>query len=130
VLAAFGEEQDIQVTSAQVDQALGPEDQRDQIAMAAGIAPSQLESAAEALVTYQVVFQDLVAQGQSQQEAAAALASELEQTAREIGVKVNPRFGSGWVPGVGQQLAPRNPDRLSSPAAPSESPAPELDLEQ
>ena len=129
VLAAFAAEQDLQVTQTQIDQALGPEDQRDQIAMGAGIAPSHLESAAEALVTYQVAFQSLVSQGQSQQQAAALLDEELRKTADELGVKVNPRFGSGWVPGVGQQLAPRNPDRLSSPAEGTETASPQPSIE-
>jgi urease accessory protein UreF len=129
VMDAFAAANDLTVTPAQIDQVLGPEQQRDLISLGAGIAPSQLESAARALVTYQVAAQALVAGGQSEQQAAAELAAGLEQTARDIGVRVSPRFGSGWIPGLEQQLAPRNPDRLSSPAEGSEPVPAEFDLQ-
>lgn len=129
VMDAFAAANDLTVTPAQIDQVLGPEQQRDTISLGAGIAPSQLESAARALVTYQVAAQALVAGGQSEQQAAAQLAVGLEQTARDIGVKVSPRFGSGWIPGLEQQLAPRNPERLSAPAEDNEPVPAELDLQ-
>lgn len=129
VLGAFALENDLTVTDAQVDEVLGAPDQRDEIAMGAGIAPSQLEAAARALVTYQLAFESLAATGASQDEVGAALAAELELVAKELGVSVNPRFGSGWVPGLEQQLAPRNPERLSKPATGTE-PLPLLTPEQ
>lgn len=129
VMQAFAAENDVQVTSTQIDQVLGPVGEREQISLAAGVAPSQLQSAARAIVTYQAAAQALAADGASEQEVVAQLAAELEQTANALGVKVNPRFGSGWVPGLEQQLAPRNPERLSSPAEGTE-PAPELVPEQ
>lgn len=116
VLQQFGAENDLVVTEAQIDEVLGAAEQRDEISMGAGVAPSQLESAARALVTYQVAFEALAASGASQEEVAAQLAAELELTAKDLDVSVNPRFGSGWVPGLEQQLAPRNPERLSRPA--------------
>jgi hypothetical protein len=116
VLEEFREANDLTVTEAQVDEVLGAAEQRDEISMGAGVAPSQLESAARALVTYQVAFEALAASGASQEEVAAQLAAELELVAKELDVSVNPRFGSGWVPGLEQQLAPRNPERLSRPA--------------
>ena len=129
VMQAFAAENDVQVTSTQIDQVLGPVGEREQISLAAGVAPSQLQLAARAIVTYQSAAQALAAGGASEQEVVAQLAAELEQTANALGVKVNPRFGSGWVPGLEQQLAPRNPERLSSPAEGTE-PAPELVPEQ
>ena len=129
VMQAFAAENDVQVTSTQIDQVLGPVGEREQISLAAGVAPSQLQSAARAIVTYQAAAQALAAEGTSEQEVVAQLASQLEQTANSLGVKVNPRFGSGWVPGLEQQLAPRNPERLSSPAEGTE-PVPELVPEQ
>jgi hypothetical protein len=116
VLEEFREANDLTVTEAQVDEVLGAAEQRDEISMGAGVAPSQLESAARALVTYQVAFEALAASGASQEEVAAQLAAELELVAKDLDVSVNPRFGSGWVPGLEQQLAPRNPERLSRPA--------------
>jgi hypothetical protein len=121
VMSAFAADNDIDVTATQVDQVLGPDYQREQISLGAGIAPSQLESAAEALVAYQIAAENLAGADGSPQEAAAELAVMLEQTARDIDVRVNPRFGSGWVPGLEQQLAPRNPERLSSPAQGTET---------
>jgi hypothetical protein len=129
VLERFAAENDLTVTEAQVDEVLGAADQRTEISMGAGVAPSQLESAARALVTYQLAFEALAAGGGSQQDVAAALAAELELVAKELDVSVNPRFGSGWVPGLEQQLAPRNPERLSAPALGSE-PLPLITPEQ
>ena len=129
VLDAYAETEDIVVTDTQVDQVLGPADQRDELSLRTGVAPSQLEDSARAVVAYQTAAQALVAEGLSEQEAVAALSDELAQTADEIGVKVNPRYGSGWVPGLEQVLEPRNPDRLSSPAGGSPSPSPEPTLE-
>jgi hypothetical protein len=129
VLDAYAEAEDITVTEAQVDQVLGPADQRDQLSLRTGVAPSQLEDAARAVVAYQAAAQALVAEGLSEQEAVGALSDQLAQTADELGVKVNPRYGSGWVPGLEQVLEPRNPERLSSPAEASASPTPEPTLE-
>jgi len=129
VMQSFAAENDVQVTSTQMDQVLGPVGEREQISLAAGVAPSQLESAARAIVTYQAAAQALAAEGASEQEVVTQLSAQLEQTANALGVKVNPRFGSGWVPGLEQQLAPRNPERLSSPAEGTE-PVPELVPEQ
>lgn len=129
VLDAYAEANDITVTDAQVDQVLGPAAQRDQLSLRTGVAPSQLEDAARAVVTYQAAAQALVTEGMSEQEAVAALSDELAKTADELGVKVNPRYGSGWVPGLEQALEPRNPERLSSPASGAASPSPEPTLE-
>jgi len=125
VLEAFAEENDVEATTTQIDQVLGPDDQRKQISLGAGIAPSQLDEAARALVRYQVAVRALMTGGLSQKQAATELSARLDQTAQELGVRVNPRFGSGWVPGLQQQLAPRNPDRLSSPAKGTETVPPQ-----
>lgn len=130
VLSEFASTNDIEVTDAQVDQILGPDDQRDQISLSAGVAPSQLEGAARAVVAYQSAAQALTTDGVSQQQAIAELNDQLAQTADDLGVTVNPRFGGGWVPGLEQQLEPRNPDRLSSPVQTQETPLPEPTLGQ
>jgi hypothetical protein len=129
VIEAYAEANDIVVTDAQVDQVLGPEDQRDQLSLSTGVPPSQLEAAARAVVAYQAARQSFVQDGQTKDEALASLADELTQTAEDIGVKVNPRFGSGWAPGLTQLLLPRDPERLSSPAAPIATPTPVPSLE-
>ena len=128
VLAAFAEASNINVTDTQVDQVLGPEEQREQLALNAGVAPSQLEAAARSVVIYQTAAGVLLDSGLSQQEAATELNDRLAAAADDLGVRVNPRFGSGWVPGLEQQLQPRNPDRLSSLASASPTPTPEPTL--
>lgn len=125
VLDAYAADNDITVTDAQVDQVLGPADQREQLSLRTGVAPSQLEDAARSVVAYQAAAQALVTGGLSQQDAITAVAEALGKTADELEVRVNPRYGSGWVPGLEQTLVPRNPERLSSPAAGSASPSPE-----
>ena len=84
-----------------------------QIATEAGIPPSQIERAAQtALLRDRLAV--ALAPGGSQEEQSAALFDELQSTAADLGVSVNPRFGS-WnatIPGV----EPRLDDRLSSPA--------------
>lgn len=129
VMNAYAADNDVVVTDAQIDQVLGPEDQRDQLSLSTGVAPSQLDEAARAVVAYQAAAQALVANGLSNDQAVAALADDLSKTADEIGVKVNPRYGSGWDPQFTQLLLPRNPERLSSPAAATPSPTPDLSLE-
>ncbi|MFL6288062.1 MAG: SurA N-terminal domain-containing protein [Actinomycetes bacterium] len=129
VMAAYAADNNIDVTDAQVDQILGPADQRTQLSLRTGVAPSQLDSAARAVVAYQSAAQALISGGMSQQQAVAELNSQLAITADDIGVKVNPRYGSGWNPGLDQQLKARNPARLSSPAAGTPNPSPEPTLE-
>jgi hypothetical protein len=129
VMTAFATANNIDVTDAQVDQILGPDDQRDQLSLRTGVAPSQLDAAARAVVAYQSAARALVSGGMSQQQAVAELNSQLALTADDIGVKVNPRYGSGWNPGLDQQLKARNPERLSSSAAGTPTPSPEPTLE-
>lgn len=129
VLDAYAADNDITVTDTQIDQVLGPAEQRDQLSLRTGVAPSQLEDAARAVVAYQAAAQALVTGGMSQEDAVVAVADALDKTADGLGVRVNPRYGSGWVPGLEQTLVPRNPDRLSSPASGSPSPTPEPTLE-
>jgi hypothetical protein len=125
VMAAYAKANNIDVTETQIDQVLGADDQRDKLALRTGVAPSQLEDAARAVVAYQTAAQGLISSGMSQQQALAELNQQLQQTAEDIGVRVNPRFGGGWNPGLSQQLKPRT-NQLSSPAAsaPSASPLP------
>lgn len=125
VLTEYASTNDIEVTDAQIDQVLGPDDQREQISLSAGVAPSQLEAAARAVVVYQTAAQALSDGGIGQQQVAAELNTQLGEVADSIGVRVNPRFGGGWTPGLEQQLQPRNPDRLSSPAGGEAPPSPE-----
>ena len=129
VMSAYASQNNIDVTDAQVDQILGADDQRTQLSLRTGVAPSQLDSAARAVVAYQSAAQALISGGMSQQQAVAELNSQLALTADDLGVKVNPRYGSGWNPGLDQQLKARNPARLSSPAAGTPSPSPEPTLE-
>jgi hypothetical protein len=128
VMSAFAADNNIDVTDAQIDQVLGPDDQREQLSLRVGVAPSQLDAAARAVVAYNSAAQALVAGGMSKEQAVAELNGQLAQTADEIGVKVNPRYGSGWNSGLDQQLKARNPERLSSPAGGSPSPSPEPTL--
>jgi hypothetical protein len=130
VMSAYAKANQIDVTDAQVDQVLGPVAQRDQLSLRTGVPPSQLPSAARAVVAYQSAAQALLSGGMSQQQAATELNSQLQQTADDLGVSVNPRYGSGWNPGLQQELKPRNPNRLSSPASGSTTPSPEPTLGQ
>jgi hypothetical protein len=125
VMTAYAATNNVDITDAQVDQVLGADDQRDKLSLRTGVAPSQLEGAARAVVAYQSAAQALISAGMSQQQALAELNQQLQLTAEDIGVRVNPRFGGGWNPGLSQQLKPRI-NRLSSPApsAPSASPLP------
>lgn len=118
VAQQVAEDLDITVTDAQIDAVLGAPDQDlDQISMAAGIAPSLLEGAAEAAVVQSVLFQQGTADGTSEEEVAVQVNETFQKAADEMGISVNPRFGSGWAPDFQGQLLPRDPERLSSPAA-------------
>lgn len=108
-------EQQVEVADGDIDTFLEQFDEaaRLQIATEAGIPPSQIERAAQtALLRDRLAV--ALAPGGSQEEQSAALFDELQSTAADLGVSVNPRFGS-WnatIPGV----EPRLDDRLSSPA--------------
>lgn len=124
VMTAYAAANDVQVTDTQVDQVLGADDQRETLSLRVGVAPSQLEAAARAVVAYQTAAQALATGGMSQQQAVAELNEQLTQTADSLGVRVNPRFGGGWSTGLNQQLVPRPPDRLSTPADGTATPSP------
>lgn len=105
--------QQVEVAAGEVDTFLEQFDEasRLQIASEAGIPPSQIERAAEtALLRDKLAL--ALAPDASQEEQTAALFDALKVTSDDLGVSVNPRFGS-WdatIPGVGA----RDDSRLSS----------------
>ena len=125
LLNAIADDRDLSVTPTEVDQVLGSDpEQQKTISLTNGIPPSRLPDAARVYVLSQALTDSLTADGASAQEADKELTALLQQTADDLGVSVNPRFGSWNAEAVA--VEPRNPDRLSSPA-PGTSP-PQLDV--
>lgn len=125
ITEALAASEDVSVSDGEVDRFLQQFDEqaRVNIASEAAIPPSQLERAARNVLLRNKLGQTL-APGADQEAQSQALAAALVETADELGVSVNPRFGS-WnasVPGV----EARSPDRLSQPAdaGPDQTPDP------
>lgn len=102
-------------TPAQVDNLLGQfqPDQLAQIQVSSGIAPNMLRDAAEAAVLRQAIVASLAPSASTQQQA-VVLGKAYQAVANELGVSVNPRYGS-WNADTAQVDA--STDALSRPAA-------------
>lgn len=117
----------VAVTEGDIDKFLEQFDEaaRLKIVTDAGIAPSQLEGAAEAALLRDQLAAEL-APGAAAEQQSAALADALVATADDLGVSVNPRFGvwNPTIPGV----EPRATDRLSTlaglPGTSADQPSP------
>ena len=126
LIGAIAEQEGLTATQSQIDEVLGADqEQRDAIALSNGIPPSRLAAAAEVFVLSNALTESLSADGASPEEANAALLALLQETADDLGISVNPRFGS-WN-GDAVAVEPRDPERLSSPAGGAPLPA-ELDV--
>jgi hypothetical protein len=92
---ALADKVDADVTPAQVDSLLGQfqPDQLAQIQVSSGIAPSMLRDAAGAAVLRQAIVTSLAPNAAASQQT-ALLGRAYRRIADEVGVSVNPRFGS------------------------------------
>jgi hypothetical protein len=126
LIGAIAEEEGLTATQSQIDEVLGSDqEQQDAISLSNGIPPSRLSEAAEVFVLSNALTESLSADGASPEEANEALLALLQETAADLGISVNPRFGS-WN-GDAVAVEPRDPERLSSPAGGAPLPA-ELDV--
>lgn len=126
LIGAIAEQEGLTATQTQVEEVLGADqEQQDAIALSNGIPPSRLPAAAEVFVLSNALTESLSADGASPEEANAALLALLQETADDLGISVNPRFGSWNSDAVA--VEPRDPERLSSPAGGAPLPA-ELDV--
>ena len=87
-------------------------DQLAQIAVSSGIGPSTIQRAARSQLLQQELEKKLDSTG-TPTEQSQALRDALAKVAADLGVSVNPRFGS-WDPKTAQ-VGPRDTERLSSP---------------
>jgi hypothetical protein len=112
--AALADRVQAEATAAQVDSLLGQfqSDQLAQIQVGSGIAPSMLRDAAEAAVLRQAIV-NAIAPGVGQQQQSALLGKAYLLVADQVGVSVNPRFGT-WNAETAQVDA--SADDLSRPA--------------
>ena len=126
LIGAIAEAEGIIATQAQIDEVLGADqEQRDAISLGNGIPPSRLDAAAEVFVLSSAITESLTEPGATPEETDAALVALLQDTADELGVSVNPRFGNWNSETV--SVEPRDPERLSSPAGGVAEP-PALDI--
>lgn len=112
----------VSVTPGELDDAVAgfDEDVRRQLIAERALPPSQFERAVRAFLLQQKLAVQLAPDADPEGQS-AALRAAMAETADELGVSVNPRFGT-WnasIPGV----EPRADDRLSSVDAPVEEPA-------
>ena len=115
LIGAIAEQEGLTATQSQIDEVLGADqEQRDAIALSNGIPPSRLAAAAEVFVLSNALTESLSADGASPEEANEALLALLQETADDLGISINPRFGS-WN-GEAVAVEPRDAERLSSPA--------------
>jgi hypothetical protein len=98
------------------------DDDLNQIAVSSGIGPSTIDRAARSQLLQQALAQKLVPAGSPEQQS-AALRAALAEVATDVGVSVNPRYGS--FDAKTAQVGPRLDVRLSSPQ-PSDSAAPQV----
>lgn len=115
LFGAVAEQEGLTATQTQIDEVLGADqEQRDAIALSNGIPPSRLGAAAEVAVLGNAITESLTADGSSPEEANVALLALLQETAEDLGISINPRFGSWNSETV--SVEPRDTERLSSPA--------------
>jgi hypothetical protein len=115
LIGAIADEEGLSATQAQIDEVLGSDqEQRDAISLSNGIPPSRLEAAAEVFVLSSALTESLAEPGAAPEETDAALVARIQETADELGISINPRFGTWNSERV--SVEPRNPERLSSPA--------------
>lgn len=116
-------EHGVTATQTEIDKYLAQFDKKTQlqIVTSAGIPPSGLERAVEATILRSKLGA-VLAPGGSQEDQTIAITQEMVKVADEVGVSVNPRFGSwdGSIPGV----QPRSVDRLSAVGTPNGSAPP------
>lgn len=119
----LAEREDVTVSAGDVDEFLGQFTDEDlvQIAVSSGIGPSTIDRAAATQLLQTALAQQL-APGASVEAQGQALRAALADLAAELGVSVNPRFGS-FDPETAQ-VGPRDETRLSSPQPADESPVP------
>ena len=112
----------VTVTPGELDAFLADFDeaQRAQLVADRALPPSQLDRAVRAFLMQQKLAAQL-APGAGPEEQTAALRDAMSETAEELGVSVNPRFGS-WDPAI-PGVVPPSDDRLSSVDAPVEQPS-------
>lgn len=126
LIGAVADAQGLTATQAQIDEVLGADQKaRDAISLSNGIPPSRLAAAAEVFVLSSALTDSLTKPGASKEETNAVLVALLQQTAEDLGISVNPRFGTWNTDTV--SVEPRNPERLSSPAGGMAKP-PALDV--
>lgn len=92
-----------------------------QIAVSSSIGPSTLRRAARTQLLQVKLGAELAPEGNAQAQN-AALRAAFSDLADEVGVSVNPRFGTFHEETA--QVGPRDPERLSSPAA-GDTPSPD-----
>ena len=126
LIGAIADEEGLSATQSQIDEVLGADqEQRDAISLSNGIPPSRLEAAAEVFVLSSALTESLAKPGATPEETDAALVARIQKTADEMGISVNPRFGTWNAEKV--SVEPRDPERLSSPAGGVADP-PALDI--
>ena len=116
---ALANAEDVSVTQGELDTYLErwDEEARAQIVAENAVPDSLLDGAVETFLLKEDLATQLAPDG-TPEEQAQALGEALAATADEVGISVNPRYGS-WdesIPGV----VPRSEDRLSSLDAPAE----------
>jgi hypothetical protein len=116
LIGSIAEQEGLAATQSQIDEVLGADqEQRDAIALSNGIPPSRLAAAAEVFVLSNALTESLATEeGSSPEEANEALLALLQESAADLGISVNPRFGSWNADAV--SVEPRDAERLSSPA--------------
>lgn len=126
LVSILAQQEGVEVTDTDVARLLESYDDEARLQLTASdaILPSQLEAEARSFLLKQELAQALDPTGTAEEQA-QALYDALAVAAEDVGVSVNPRFGT-WdpdIPGVG----PRDDARLSSPepgSEPSEPPVP------
>ena len=118
---ALADELEVTATQANVDDLLAQfsDEQLTQIAVGSGIAPSALQEAARAAVLRQAISQSVAADAKTQDEQLAALSKAYLDTAKKLGVSINPRYAT-WNASTAQ-VEPRV-DGLSQLAEPVVAP--------
>jgi len=128
ITEALAAAEDVTVTDGEVDAFLEQFDEAAlaQIAAGSAIPASQLDRAAQTVLLQQALAAQL-APGAKPEEQRQALSEAKAETAADLGVSVNPRFGS-WDPTgegeTGPGVKPRDDDRLSQLAVPDEPVSP------
>jgi hypothetical protein len=122
LVEALAAKEGVSVTPGELDDALAgfDEDVRRQLIAERALPPSQFERAVQAFLLQQKLAAQL-APGATPEEQSTALRAAMAETADDLGVSVNPRFGT-WNPSI-PGVEPRAEDRLSSIDAPVEEPS-------